>query len=226
MQSSRHDTLFVTPCAHLGPLSSDAEFAPKGGPCGRPPEHIRHLWTPSQHRHRAAPCTHRPPRSHAGAVRACAVGLPRWPSVCTRLRGLDGTVGPEGNGPVSTPHREGATAPCTLKTLTSLFQPQKTGGGETPRTREKGIETAREGGGRPRALSVWEAGCERSLPPPRERRSPSVTSPARRTFRSCWCLRQGQREVSSTPADLVPTQLQLQPQRGFPGSTRGGGEGG
>lgn len=36
------------------------------------------------------------------------------------------------------------------------------------------------------------AAGNRSLPPPRERRSPSVTSPARRRFRSCWCL--GQRD--------------------------------
>lgn len=35
------------------------------------------------------------------------------------------------------------------------------GGRETPRTREKGTETAREGGGRPRAPRVREAGCER-----------------------------------------------------------------
>lgn len=47
-----------------------------------------------------------------------------------------------------------------------------------------------------------------------------MTSPARRTFRSCWCLRQGQRKVSSTPDGLVPTQLQPHPQHGFPGSTR------
>lgn len=38
--------MLVTPCAKLGPLQSDAEFAPRGGPHGLPArEHLTHLDT-------------------------------------------------------------------------------------------------------------------------------------------------------------------------------------
>lgn len=93
--------------------------------------------------------------------------------------------------------------------MTFLFQPQKTGGQETPKKEGKGAERElRKGGiltnrGKQRGREGGPGAC---VPPPRGRKSPSVTSPARRRSHSCWCLKRKGTERCQPHACLLTTR--------------------
>lgn len=170
----RHNMMCVTAHDRLGPLQCDTKSA-----CGPPAgAHLVHLETlPTLMQGRAY--THRLPQACRALVEPRQVV---WPSFCTRLCGLKGTLGPR--------RREGLRQLIiSLMTLISLFQLKNMRGRETPR------KTTQEQ--RANNLESWEgcvggrAALDPSLPPPRERKSPFETSPARRRFRSYSCLKQG-----------------------------------